>query len=395
MFKIVHTADFHIDPACIYLTEEQQQQRKQDFLNAFNQVIDYCINEKPDALIISGDFYDKNLPRNSPRKDVILKIKELTTYTDTRIFIVTGNHDCSKSIKDTISPIETLKALDHVTIFESSDSYDKAVLQKDGKTLGIYGKSFSGMKPGKNPIENLPKCEEDYGIVLIHGHLREAMPVYDNDCQYAPFSMEDCKGKGFDYFALGHIHKFGLKSNNESVFCYPGSTEHYSFTEESQEKGFVVLELDDDFTEKNVMFIPLKTRKMKTVNVEFTPKILDINQQILSSVNNIVDRELLVRVNLIGEVLFDVYRNYKRNDVAVSLDERFFGVQINNELTIKDPDTSYDFGALKTNSPVDEFKSYMNKRIVQCEKEGNTEQAEILRDAITVGEKVLFEKVER
>ncbi|MCE8423708.1 MAG: metallophosphoesterase [Candidatus Methanoperedens sp.] len=391
MFKIVHTADLHIDPAYIYLTGEKQQRRKYDFLNSFNQIIDYCIKEEPDVLVVSGDFYDKNLPRNSPRKDVILKFKELT---DTKIFIVTGNHDCSKSISDTISPVETLKALDRVTIFDNSDSYDKVILQKDGKTLGIYGKSFNGMNPGKNPVENLPKCKEDFGVVLIHGHLSEIMPVYNNDCQYAPFSMEECKGKGFNYFALGHIHKYGLKSNDESVFCYPGSTERYSFTEESQEKGFVVLELDDDFTEKNIIFKPLKTRKMRTFTVDFTPKIHDINQQILSTVN-ITDKELLVRVNLKGEALFDVYRNYKRNDLAVSLDERFFGVQINNELIINDPDTSYDFGALKINSPVDEFKRYMNERIAQCEKEGNIELTEILRDTIAMGEKALREMMER
>jgi DNA repair exonuclease SbcCD nuclease subunit len=185
-----------------------------------------------------------------------------------------------------------------------------------------------------------------------------------------------------------------LKSNDESVFCYPGSTERYSFTEENQEKGFVVLELDDDFTEKNIIFKPLKTRKMRTFSVDFTPKIPDINQQILSTVN-ITDKELLVRVNLKGEALFDVYRNYKRNDLAVSLDERFFGVQINNELVINDPDTSYDFGALKINSPVDEFKRYMNERIAQCEKEGNIELTEILRDTIAMGEKALREMMER
>ncbi len=334
------------------------------------------------------------MPRNSPRKDVILKFKELTTRTDTKIFIVTGNHDCAKSINDIISPIETLKALDRITLFANPDSYDRVIIEKDGKTLGIYGKSFNGLKASKNPVENLPKCREDYGIALIHGHLREVIPVYDNDCQYAPFSMDDCKGKGFDYFALGHIHKFSLKTDEECVFCYPGSTERYSFTEENQEKGFVVLELDEDFTEKKVMFEPVKTRGMKTITIDFTPKVSDINQHILSTVN-VTSPNLLIRVNLKGEVLFDVYRNYKRNEVASNLNERFFGVQINNELRIRDSDTSYDFGALKINSPVDEFKKFMNEKIALCEKEENLEQAEILRDAITVGEKALREMMDR
>ncbi len=394
MFKIVHTADLHIDPAYIYLTGEKQQQRKHDFLNAFYQIIDYCIREKPDILLISGDFYDKNLPRNSPRKDVILKLKELTSSTNTKTFVVAGNHDCAKSINDIISPIETLKALDGITIFNNPDSYDRVILEKDGKTLGIYGKSFNGLKPGKNPVDNLPKCREDYGIALIHGHLSEVIPVYDNDCQYAPFSMNDCKGKGFDYFALGHLHNFSLKTDEESVFCYPGSTEHYSFTEENQKKGFVVLELDEDFTEKKVVFETITTRDMKTITIDFTPKVSDINQHIRSIVN-ITSSNLLIRVNLKGEVLFDVYRNYKRNEIALNLNERFFGVQINNELRIRDPDASYDFGALKINSPVDEFKRYMNKKIALCEKEENLEQAEILKDAITVGEKALHEVMER
>lgn len=206
--------------------------------------------------------------------------------------------------------------------------------------------------------------------------------------------MDDCIEKGFNYFALGHIHKFSLKTNGESIFCYPGSTERYSFTEENQNKGFVVLELDEDFSEKKVVFKTLKTRDMKTITIDFTPKVSDINQHIRSIVN-ITSPNLLIRVNLKGEVLFDVYRKYKRNEVALNLNERFFGVQINNELSIRDPDTSYDFGALKINSPVDEFKRYMNEKIALYEKEENLEQAEILRDAITVGEKALHEVMER
>ena len=393
MFTIVHTSDLHIDPAYVYLLGDRLHERKNDFLSSFFQVIDFCIKEKPDVLLIAGDFYDKNMPRNSPRIEVIQKFKELAQKTDTKVIIATGNHDSSKSRHDKKSPVETLKVLDNITVFDREETYEKIVIQKDGKTLGIYGKGFNGFKSNKNPIEFLPECKEDYGIALLHGHLSEIMPVYDNDSQYAPFSAKGCLKKGFNYFALGHIHKHNIFTLDGTIFCYPGSTERYSFNEEEHKKGFVYIELDSNFNEQKLKFIELDTRPLKTLTMNFEPGVEDINKHVLNSIKD-KDHRLLLRLRLTGTVLFDVYRRYKKNLITQELNQRFFGVQIVNELDIMDTEQSYDFSVLKITSPIEEFKRYMQKEIKLLEKEGHSEQASLYREAIKVGEKELREMME-
>ena len=389
MFRIVHTADLHLDPDYAYLPYNKLEERRFDFLKAFDQIIDFCIEEKPDAFLISGDFYDKILPRNDPRVHVIERFKELNLKSkNTKVLIISGNHDTSKSREDAKTPVDTLKALDNVRVFDNKIEFKKFTLKRDGKSLGIYGKSFYAFRANINPVKNLPKSTEDFGIVMIHGSVKELNPVYIDYAQYAPFSIHDCIDKGFNYFALGHFHKFQYKENKNSIFCYPGSTERYTFTEEKYDKGFVWFDLDSDLSSDDLNFQKLEVRKMHTKEIVFNPKIDDINRFVIQNLDD-PDPELLLRIILRGEVLFDVYRKYKINEIQRKLGKSYFALRIENELNIKDTSSEYDFSSLKILTPIQEFERFVKDKIELFKKERNEEYVKLYNDVLKYGVKEL------
>lgn len=385
MFRIVHTADLHLDPDYAYLAYNKLEARRLDFLNAFDQIIDFCIEEKPDALLISGDFYDKILPRNDPRVHIIERFKELNLKSrNTKVLVISGNHDTPKSRDDAKTPVDTLKALDNITVFDNKTQFRKVVLEKDGKRLGIYGKSFYGLKGNLNPVENLPKCSEDLGIVMIHGSVKEMNPIYSDYSQYAPFSIKDCVDKDFNYFALGHYHKFQSMAKKDTIFCYPGSTERYTFTEEQYEKGFVWFDINNDLSSDNLNFKKLDVRRIKTEELEFNSQVEDINKFVLDNISD-KDPELLLRIILKGDVLFDVYRKYKINELQRELENSFFALRIENELNIKDVDMDYDFSSLRFLTPIQEFENFVQDKIKLFETEHNEEYVRLYKDLLKYG----------
>lgn len=385
MFRIVHTADLHLDPDYAYLSYNKLEERRLDFLNAFDQIIDFCIEEKPDALLISGDFYDKILPRNDPRFHIIRRFKELDLKSNnTKVLIISGNHDAPKSRSDAKTPVDTLTALNNVIVFDNKIDFERFILKKNNKSLGIYGKSFYGLRGNLNPVENLPKCSEDHGIVMVHGSVMELNPVYSDYVQYAPFSVHDCVNKGFNYFALGHFHKFQHRENEDSVFCYPGSTERYTFTEEDYDKGFVWFDLDGDFSSDDLNFQKLNVRRMHTKEIIFNPKVDDINKFVTQNLDH-PDPELLLRVILKGDVLFDVYRKYRINEIQHELEKSYFALRIENDLNIRDTEGAYDFSNLKVLAPIQEFENFVKDKIKLFEKECNEEYVKLYKDVLKWG----------
>jgi DNA repair exonuclease SbcCD nuclease subunit len=368
MFRIVHTADLHLDPDYAYLAYNKLEERRLDFLNAFDQIIDFCVKEKPDALLISGDFYDKILPRNDPRVHVIERFKELNLKSrNTKVLVISGNHDTPKSRDEAKTPVDTLKALDNITVFDDKTQFRKVVLEKDGKRLGIYGKSFYGLKGNLNPVENLPDCSEDFGIAMIHGSVKEMNPIYSDYSQYAPFSIKDCIGKDFDYFALGHYHKFQTKAKKHTI-----------------EKGFVWFDLHNDLSTDDLNFQKLDVRRMQTKEIEFNPQVEDINKFVL---DNLIDKdpELLLRIVLKGDILFDVYRKYKISELQRELEKSFFALRIENELNIKDVDMDYDFSSLRILTPMQELENFVQNKIKLFKEEHNEEYVRLYEDLLKYG----------
>ena len=100
----------------------------------------------------------------------------------------------------------------------------------------------------------------------MHGQLAG----YRNKDKAEIISLDDLKNKNIDYLALGHVHGFHMdKMDSRGIYCYPGCLEGRGF-DECEQKGFVVLDIDDDTLKTNVNFVPMGYRTCYTVLVDVT-----------------------------------------------------------------------------------------------------------------------------
>ena len=105
-----------------------------------------------------------------------------------------------------------------------------------------------------------------FNIVTMHGQLSG----YRSKDRAEVISLDDLKNRNIDYLALGHIHGFHLdKIDSRGIYCYPGCLEGRGF-DECEQKGFVVIDIDEETLKANVNFINIASRTLYTMFVDVT-----------------------------------------------------------------------------------------------------------------------------
>lgn len=196
MIKILHTADVHLDSplTSLALRDESLRESIQSATrSAFIQIIDTALAENVDALLIAGDLYD-GAQRSAKTAAFLTGQLERLRTAGIPVFYIKGNHDAE-------NPITGEVALpDNVHIFDGRGGKQ----QLEGKDVWIHGVSFNG----KHAVDSLlgkfgAPVSGAVNIAMLHTSLAGATG-HDN---YAPCSVVELSALGFDYWALGHIHK--------------------------------------------------------------------------------------------------------------------------------------------------------------------------------------------
>ena len=205
--RFIHMADMHFDSPFTVLSnhEELGDLRRLEQRKVFNKLIEYIKNEKIPYLFIAGDLYENEYVR----KTTIEYINNLfKSIPETKIFITPGNHD--PLLKN--SYYNTFNWSNNVYIFNSEIS------KFEFNDVDIYGFGFDDFYCKNSKIDEIRIDNKDkLNILIIHGDLKASTNV---DIQYNPISENKLREKGFDYIALGHIHKRMIDGN----IVYPGST---------------------------------------------------------------------------------------------------------------------------------------------------------------------------
>ena len=95
MFKFIHTADLHLDAPLKSLALKDQglaEIVRNATRRALETIVDLCIEEKVDALMIAGDLYDGDM-RSMKTAAFLLSELERLNKSDISVFIIKGNHD--------------------------------------------------------------------------------------------------------------------------------------------------------------------------------------------------------------------------------------------------------------------------------------------------------------
>ena len=231
--KFAHLADTHLGYRQYGLFE-----REKDFYEVFDKVIDKIIEEKVDFVIHSGDLFETARP--SPMalltfQKGLLKLKG----AGIPMYAIAGNHDVVMR-KGSIPPHVIFKKLGLKVISNINPTY----IQGD---IFIAGLPYYPASHGKALKSKLAELSEK-----ANKHDKSILVLHQGIDQYFKFNYELELGEipdNFNYYALGHIHKYVNDSYGKGRLVYPGSGEIWKTSELADYrvngKGFVVVDMQD------------------------------------------------------------------------------------------------------------------------------------------------------
>ena len=332
--RFVHMADIHFDSPFTVLASKKELAsiRRLEQREAFKKAIEYIKKERIPFLFISGDLYEQEYIRESTIEYINNLFK---TIPETKIFISPGNHDPFLNN----SFYNTYEWNENVTIFKGE------IKRIELEDVDIYGYGFSDFYCIDSKIDEIEiKNKNKINILIIHGSLDASKTL---DMQYNPINSVKLKKVGFDYVALGHIHKSNY-NNNENNFIYPGSLISFGF-DELGEHGFLDIEINKLKKESNSgknKKIKLKIKnnseknkinKLKIKNNIEENKINKLkieNNLEKNKINNLIIRNNLIKKerNNLNKIAYqnDKINNSKGNDLKqknikfIKIDNRTF-----------------------------------------------------------------------
>ena len=302
--RFIHMADMHFDCPFTVLSshEELGDLRRLEQRKIFNKIIEYIKVNKIPYLFIAGDLIEHQYVRKTTIEFINNLFKEIP---ETKILITPGNHD--PALKNSF--YNTFSWNTNVYIFNPELS------KLEFNDCDIYGFGFDDFYCNKTIINEIKiENKNKINILIMHGDLNASESV---KFAYNPINENKLKEIGFDYIALGHIHKKIIKDK----IVYPGSTIALGF-DEFGEHGIFDVELEKN--KNNLNFIKLD-------DYEFVEKDIDISDiktedELIEKINNEKWNE-----NKLFKIIFTGERK-----IEINKDKLLKIINIKNIIKIKD-----------------------------------------------------------
>ena len=233
MFKFIHAADIHLDSPLRGLSRYESapsESIRNACRRAFVNLVDLAIEEMVSFVLLAGDLYDGDWKDYSTGIFLSQQVGRLGQHK-ILVFAVAGNHDAANKIT---------KALDcpaNMTILSSKKA---ETIRLDDLAVSIHGQSFGAEHVEENLVAQFSTAEKGmFNIGLLH----TSLDGREGHAAYAPCSSNDLRSKGYQYWALGHIHKQEIVSEDPWI-VFPGCLQGRHIKENGA-KGCMVVTVED------------------------------------------------------------------------------------------------------------------------------------------------------
>ena len=345
--KIIHCSDLHLDSKMqSNLDSFKAKERRDEILITYQNMIRYALDNDVRIILIAGDLFDKNNITIKAKNIVLGSIKNNPQID---FIYLKGNHD----EKGFISDLEEIPS--NLKLFNNK----QWTTYRYGK-ITISGIEFGGIT-NYEIYNTLMLNKTDLNIVTMHG--QEAK--YEGKDKTEIINIQNLKNKNIDYLALGHIHSFKQANIDiRGIYCYSGCLEGRGF-DECGEKGFVLIDIDEQNLKLESKFIPFAQRYLYEIKVDITDtkSTIDVEQKIDDIITKL-EKSALIKIVLIGKVDIDSERDI--NYLEKKYNNIYYFAKICDETTLKIDYMSYENDAslkgefirlvLSQNLPEDEQK---------------------------------------
>ncbi len=326
MFRFVHTADLHLDSPLKSLALRDPELKRQVGIatrETFTRIVNLCIEEKVDALLIAGDLYDSDQNSMHTARYLANQMQRLDKE-GIRVFIIKGNHDAGSVITgQLIFP-------DSVKIF--SIKAETVNITKGDLNIAIHGVSFPNRPVPESLVPKFPNPSQGmFNIGMLHTSLGGAQG-HDT---YAPSNINELQQVGYDYWALGHIHKQSCHTG-ETTVVMPGIPQGRNIGEDG-EKAVSLVSVDEtgipDLQQVSLSVLQFERVKIDISDItEWRELVETIHKSIQQLMQTLSHKIYVLRLSLVGTT--DL--NWRiRRDSEILLEEARRIVDDNHEFWIE------------------------------------------------------------
>jgi len=258
--KFIHMADLHIDqPFSGITTEDVTFQKEIQKINykVFETIVDDCIKESVDFLLIVGDTFHQATSSIYTQKFLMDQFKRLEKQ-HIKVIMSFGNHDYYTKNRYWFEWPE------NVVLFDKEEVTTHVLQLKNGQSVSISGFSYEHQWITANKALEYPNRsnETDYHIGFYHGEVAQ-------EGKYAPFRLSDLKST-YDYWALGHIHKTE-ELMDKPLTIYPGTPQGHT-RKERQTKGVSLVEVNGSSVSQRFIEVSKATWVQQDISLKETTR---------------------------------------------------------------------------------------------------------------------------
>ncbi|WP_262965889.1 exonuclease SbcCD subunit D [Methylobacter psychrophilus] len=274
--KFIHTSDWHIGRQFhnVSLLEDQR--------HVLDQLIEHIKNECVDAVVIAGDIYDRSVPPAAAVELLDDVLNKICMDLGVPVLIIPGNHDGAERLR--FGSRQLRKAGLHI-IGELTQITEPVIISGAGFDVSFYGIPYNDPETVRNHFSvdvfthdeahrfiveqiNSVKSDETLRVLISHCFIdggdesdsERPLSIGGADrINYEPFV-------DFDYVALGHLHS--PQHKGKSHIRYSGSILKYSFSEQRQNKGVTLVEMDSTGIKSTTHLPLMPLRDMRIVEGE-------------------------------------------------------------------------------------------------------------------------------
>jgi len=257
MFKFIHTADIHLDSPLHRLEAYEgapRQEIRQATRRALENLVDLARAESADFIIIAGDLFDGDWQDYHTGLYFVSQMQRLKA-AGIEVYIVSGNHDAASQIT------RRLPYPDNVHRFAHRSPETRLL---ENLKIALHGQSFARPAVTANLVLGYPEPVPGYfNIGLLHTSLNGRQ----GHAPYAPCTLADLETRGYDYWALGHVHAFEIVAQDPPV-VFPGCIQGRHIRETGA-KGAVLVSVSDN-SPPDIVHHPLDVIRWASVDVDLT-----------------------------------------------------------------------------------------------------------------------------
>ena len=210
--KFIHTADIHLDSPLCGLASYQNapvDTLRTATRDAFINLVNVAIEERVDFMVIAGDLYDGTWKDYNTGHFFVREMARLNKVS-IPVFLLHGNHDAESDMT------KRLQLPSNVHGFDTKKAITHRLVELQ---VALHGRSFKEAATTENLAAGYPDAVPGW---LNIGVLHTALEGNAAHARYAPCSLAELNAKGYDYWALGHVHEHAIVQKSPWV-VYSGN----------------------------------------------------------------------------------------------------------------------------------------------------------------------------